>query len=53
MKKFQKVGNAAVFMFSHLRDLDMDWRIILKRIFWDVTLRHWVGVPNDLTILVP
>jgi hypothetical protein len=30
MKKLQEVGNAALFMFSHLRDLDMGWRIILK-----------------------
>jgi hypothetical protein len=30
MKKVQKVGNAAVFMFSHLRDLDMARRIIVK-----------------------
>jgi hypothetical protein len=30
MKKFQKVGNATVFMRSHLGDLDMARKIILK-----------------------
>jgi hypothetical protein len=30
MKTVQKVGNAAVFLFSHLRDLGMARRIIVK-----------------------
>jgi hypothetical protein len=30
MKKVHKVGNAAVFMFSHSRDLDMAKRITVK-----------------------